>query len=67
MASIYRATDLSTGRQVAIKLPHPRWSAIRSCSTAFNAKSQSASNWITRVMKVLTDEDRSRIYMVMEW
>ena len=27
MASIFRATDMRTGREVAIKIPHPKGSA----------------------------------------
>ena len=38
MATIFRATDQRTGRQVAIKVPIPKWRATPRCSTAFAGK-----------------------------
>jgi serine/threonine protein kinase len=68
MASIYRATDLSTGRQVAIKLPHPEMECDPVLFDRFQ-REEAIGKQLDHpgVMKVLGDEDRSRIYMVMEW
>ncbi len=68
MASIYRATDLSTGRQVAIKLPHPEMECDPVLFDRFH-REEAIGKQLDHpgVMKVLGDEDRSRVYMVMEW
>jgi serine/threonine-protein kinase len=68
MASIFRATDMRTGRQVAIKIPHPEMEADPVLFDRFKREAnigQSLDH--PGVMKVLADGDRSRIYMVMEW
>ena len=68
MASIFRATDMRTGRQVAIKIPHPEMEADPVLFDRFKREAdigQSLDH--PGVMKVLADGDHSRIYMVMEW
>lgn len=68
MASIYRATDLRTGRQVAIKIPHPEMEGDPVFYDRFK-REQEIGTALDHpgVMKVYSDEDRSRPYMVMEW
>lgn len=68
MASIYRATDLDTGRQVAIKLPHPEMESDPVLFDRFY-REQDIGTKLDHpgVMKVLANGDRSRLYMVMEW
>src|ERR1035437_3343952 len=68
MASIFRATDMRSGRQVAIKIPHPEMEGDPVLFDRFKREAdigQSLDH--PGVMKVLADGDRSRIYMVMEW
>jgi serine/threonine-protein kinase len=68
MASIFRATDLLTGREVAIKVPHPEME----CDPVFFDRFQREEAIGQKldhpgVMKVLSDAERSRVYMAMEW
>jgi eukaryotic-like serine/threonine-protein kinase len=68
MASIYRATDLRTGRQVAIKIPHPEMEADAVLFDRFQREGIIGSSLEhPGVMKVLNSESHSTIYMVMEW
>jgi eukaryotic-like serine/threonine-protein kinase len=68
MASIYRATDLRNGRQVAIKIPHPELEAEPVLYDRFKREQEIGTSLDhPGVMKVYADEDRSRPYMVMEW
>jgi serine/threonine-protein kinase len=68
MATVFRAHDLRTGQQVAVKVPHPE---IESDPTLYD-RFQREEEIGTRidhpgVMKVLNNPDRSQVYMVMEW
>jgi eukaryotic-like serine/threonine-protein kinase len=68
MASIFKATDLRTGVQVALKVPHPEVE----CELVFYDRFRREQDIGTKldhpaVMKVMADGDRSRVYMVMEW
>lgn len=68
MASIFRATDLHSGRQVALKLPHPEME----CDPVFFDRFQREKEIGQRldhpgIVKVLAGEEPSRVYMVMEW
>jgi serine/threonine protein kinase len=68
MASIFRATDLRTGRPVAIKVPHPEMESDPVLFDRFHREEEIGKKMDhPGVMKVLTDEDRSQVYMVMEW
>src|SRR5271169_4788625 len=68
MASIFQATDLRSGRQVAIKIPHPEMESDPVLFDRFRREEEIGKNMDhPGVMKVYTDDDRSRIYMVMEW
>jgi len=68
MASIFRATDLRNSRQVAIKVPHPE---MESDPVLFDRFKREQDIGISldhpSVMKVFSDDDRSQLYMVMEW
>jgi serine/threonine protein kinase len=68
MASIYRATDLENGRPVAIKIPHPEVEADPLFYDRFKREEEIGKKLDhPGVMKVYADNDRSRVYMVMEW
>jgi serine/threonine-protein kinase len=68
MASIYRATDMRTGRQVAIKIPHPEMEADPVLFERFKREEEIGLKLDhPGVMKVYADNERSRVYMVMEW
>jgi eukaryotic-like serine/threonine-protein kinase len=68
MASIFRGTDLRTGRPVAIKIPHPEVESDPAFFDRFHREEEIGKELDhPGVMKVFTDEDRSRLYMVMEW
>jgi len=68
MATIYRGTDQRTGRQVAIKVPHPEVESDPALFERFR-REQDIGERLDHpgVMKVFTEKDRSRLYMVMEW
>ncbi len=68
MASIYRGTDLTSGRQVAIKVPHPEVESDPVFFERFHREEEIGSKLDhPGVMRVFTDADRDRVYMVMEW
>ena len=68
MASIFRGTDLRTGLPVAIKIPHPEMESDPVSFERFHREEEIGRRLDhPGVMKVLTDDDRSDVYMVMEW
>src|ERR1700756_4936133 len=68
MASIFRATDERTGKTVAIKVPHPEMEADPVFFERFHREAEIGKSLDhPGVMKVMPDDDRSQIYMVMEW
>ena len=68
MASIFRGTDTRTGRPVAIKVPHPEMEGDPVFFDRFRREQEIGTKLDhPGVMKVFADDDRSRIYMVMEW
>jgi serine/threonine-protein kinase len=68
MASIFRGTDLQTNKPVAIKVPHPEMESDPVLYDRFQREQQIGEKLDhPNVMKVFADEDRSRVYMVMEW
>jgi len=68
MASIFRGTDLRNGRQVAIKVPHPEVECDPALFDRFRREEEIGKTLDhPGVMKVFVDEDRSQVYMVMEW
>jgi serine/threonine protein kinase len=68
MASIFRGTDLRTGQQVAIKVPHHEMESDPVLFDRFH-REQIIGTTLDHpgVMKVFPDQDHSQIYMVMEW
>ena len=68
MASIYRATDLRDGKQVALKVPH---FAMEADPALFDRFQREEAIGIAldhpSVMRIYPVEDRSRVYMAMEW
>lgn len=68
MASIFRGTDLRTGRQVAIKVPHPEMESDPVFFDRFHREEEIGKRLDhPGIMKVYDDEERSQVYMVMEW
>src|SRR5437868_1420956 len=68
MASIYRATDMQSGKPVAIKIPHPEMEADPVLFDRFKREAEIGQKLDHRgVMKVLAYNTRGQIYMVMEW
>jgi serine/threonine protein kinase len=68
MASIFRATDLKTGRPVAIKVPHPEMEGDPVLFDRFHREQEiGATLDHPGVMKVIAEDGRSQLYMVMEW
>jgi eukaryotic-like serine/threonine-protein kinase len=68
MATIYRGTDTRSGRQVAIKIPHPEVESDPALFDRFH-REEEIGKLLDHpgVMKVFADQERSRVYMVMEW
>lgn len=68
MASIYKATDTKNGRTVALKVPH---FAMEADPALFDRFQREEAIGIAldhpNVMRIYQDEERSRVYMVMEW
>jgi eukaryotic-like serine/threonine-protein kinase len=68
MASIYRATDLRNDRSVAIKVPHLEVESDPLFFDRFKREDAIGKKLDhPGVTRVFGDEDRSRLYMVMEW
>jgi serine/threonine-protein kinase len=68
MASIFRATDLSNNRVVALKIPHPDMEADPILFDRFQREAGIGERLShPGVMRVFAVEKRSRVYMVMEW
>ena len=68
MASIFRATDLRTGRPVAIKVPLPEMEQDPTFLARFEREAAIGGDLDhPGVMKVFNEDDRSHLYMVMEW
>jgi eukaryotic-like serine/threonine-protein kinase len=68
MASIYRAVDTRNNRIVALKIPHPDLEADPILFDRFQREAGIGEKLDhPKVMRVFGGEERSRIYMVMEW
>jgi serine/threonine protein kinase len=68
MASIFRGTDLRTGRQVAIKVPHLEIESDPVFFERFHREEEIGKKLDhPGVMKVMTEDGHSCLYMVMEW
>ena len=68
MASIYRAVDVGSGQQVALKIPH---FAMEADPALFDRFQREEAIGISlnhpSVMHIFAVPDRSRVYMAMEW
>ncbi len=68
MATVFRAREMKSGLQVAIKVPHPE---VESDPTMFDRfrREEEIGTRIDHpgVMKVFANPERSQVYMVMEW
>lgn len=68
MSVLYRATDLQTGRQLAIKVPNPEMEADPVLLERFKREEEIGGQLEhPGVVKTFNDEERSRLYMVIEW
>jgi len=68
MATVFRATDVGTGQQVAIKVPHPEMESDPVLYDRFQREQDIGERMQhSGVMKVFPNPDRSQVYMVMEW
>ena len=68
MASIFRGTDMRTGRPVAIKIPHPEMEADPLFYDRFQREQDIGKKLDhPNVVKVVVDDDRSCLYIVFEW
>ena len=68
MSTLFKATDLNDGRQVAIKVPHPEMEADPVLFERF-MREQEIGQTLDHpgVVKTYNGEERSRVYMVIEW
>jgi eukaryotic-like serine/threonine-protein kinase len=68
MSTLYRATDLRSGRQVALKVPHPEMEADPILVERFEREQQIGQELDhPGIVKTYDGEERSRLYMVIEW
>ena len=68
MATIFRATDLRDNRNVALKIPHPDLESDPVLFDRFQREAGIGEKLShPKVMRVFGGEERSRVYMVMEW
>src|ERR1700752_1845714 len=68
MATLYRATDVNSGHQVALKVPHPEMEADPILVERFR-REQEIGQLLDHpgIVKTFNSEERSRLYMVIEW
>jgi len=68
MATLFKATDQRDGRQVAIKVPHAEMEADPVLVERFQREHQIGRELDhPGVVKTFDGEERSRLYMVIEW
>jgi len=68
MATLFRATDLRDNRAVAIKVPHTEMEADAVLVERFRREQEIGQELDhPGVVKTYDGEDRSRLYMVIEW
>ncbi len=68
MSTLFRATDLRNGRQVAVKVPHPEMEADPVLIERFRREEQIGQEIEhPGIVKTYDGEERSRRYMVIEW
>jgi len=68
MATVFRAIDLNSNQQVAIKVPHPEMESDPVMFDRFQREEDIGTRMDhPGVMKVLANPNRSQVYIVMEW
>jgi serine/threonine protein kinase len=68
MASVFRATDLDNGTQVAIKVPHPEAECDPVMFDRFQSEGRICQDMDhPGIVKVLRQPPHRRVYLVMEW
>jgi len=68
MSTLFRATDLRSGRQVAIKVPHPEMEADPVLIERFRREEEIGQELDhPGIVRTFDGEERSRRYMVIEW
>ena len=68
IATVYRATDLRDGRRVALKVPDPEMETDPFLLERFRRAATIGEKLGHHgVMRVFSEIERSRVYMVMEW
>ncbi|HZB88481.1 MAG TPA: serine/threonine-protein kinase [Terracidiphilus sp.] len=68
MATVFRAVDTRDSRQVALKIPHPEMEADPILFDRFQREAGIGERLRhPNVMRVYGGEERSRVYLVMEW
>jgi serine/threonine protein kinase len=68
MGTLYRATDLTANRTVALKIPHPEMEADPTLLERFH-REQEIGLLLDHpgIVKAYNSEERSRLYIVLEW
>jgi serine/threonine-protein kinase len=68
MSELYRATDMESGREVALKVPLPEMEADPVLFERFK-REEEIGQLLDHpgIVKTFNGEERSRVYMVMEW
>ncbi|MDE3187949.1 MAG: serine/threonine protein kinase [Acidobacteriota bacterium] len=68
MSTLYKATDLNDGRVVAVKVPHAEMEADPVLFERFK-REEEIGQMLDHpgIVKTFNDEERSRVYMVIEW
>src|SRR5258707_9196757 len=67
-ATIFHATDLRNGSEVAIKVPHPEMESDPTFTDRFTRDLEIGERLDhPGLVKVIAEPDRTKIYMVMEW
>jgi serine/threonine-protein kinase len=68
MATVFRAHDLTTGQQVAIKIPHPEVEGDPTLWERFHREEEIGTRIDhPSVMKVFPTPERTQVYIAMEW
>ena len=68
MSVLYKATDLESGRQLAIKLPNHEMESDPVLLERFKREEEIGRQLDhPGIVKTFNDEQRSRLYMAIEW
>src|ERR1035437_7627962 len=68
MSTLFKATDLKDGKQVAIKVPHAEMEADPVLVERFHREAEIGQELDhPGIVKTYDGEQRSRVYMVIEW